>query len=264
MSESWQDYTVFDHPAVSGFIFYPRADGYRLPDTERSTGFLVPAGSGIHISCRFFFGDKANINVLFFHGNGELAGEYEEIGLLFNNTGINLFVADYRGYGGSSGRPTVSSMIKDAHSVAAWFNQFLQDKGYTGSRFIMGRSLGSSPAIDLASSHPGWYSGVIIESGFCDVSDLLGRLGQALRPPGQPPAVSPGFSRVMKINIPALIIHGEYDSIVPLSEGEKIYRNIGSGEKKLVVVPGADHNDIFAVGADLYLRELSDFIKKNG
>ncbi len=264
MNENWHDYKVLDHPAILNFIFYPRSDDYELPDTERSTGFLVPADDGINISCRFFFGKKDNVNMLFFHGNGELAGEYEDVGMAFNDTGINLFAADYRGYGRSSGRPTVSDMIKDAHSIAGWFNQFLEEKGYGGSRFVMGRSLGSASAIDLAAGHPVWYKGVIIESGFCDVSDLLGRLGLALNQPGQKAAAAPGFDRVMKISMPALIIHGEYDSIVPPAEGEKIYRNIASREKRLVIVPDADHNTIFAEGADLYLRELAAFVDKYG
>jgi len=264
MNESWQDYKLLDHPAILNFIFYPRSDDYELPDTGRSTGFLVPAGDGINISCRFFFGKKDNVNMLFFHGNGELAEEYEDVGMAFNNAGVNLFAADYRGYGGSGGRPTVSNMIKDAHSIAGWFNQFLEEKGCGGSRFVMGRSLGSASAIDLAAGHPDWYKGVIIESGFCDVSDLLGRLGLALDQPGQKAAAAPGFDRVMKISMPALIIHGEYDSIVPLAEGEKIYRNIASREKRLVIVPDADHNTIFAEGADLYLRELAAFVDKYG
>jgi hypothetical protein len=184
--------------------------------------------------------------------------------MAFNDRGINLFAADYRGYGRSNGRPTVSDMIKDAHSIAGWFNQFLEEKGYGGSRFVMGRSLGSASAIDLAAGHPVWYKGVIIESGFCDVSDLLGRLGPALNQPDRKAAAAPGFDRVMKISMPALIIHGEYDSIVPPAEGEKIYRNIASQEKRLVIVPDANHNNIFAEGADLYLRELATFVDKYG
>jgi alpha-beta hydrolase superfamily lysophospholipase len=264
MNEGWQDYEILDHPAIVNFIFYPRANDYELPDNERSTGFLVPVADGINISCRFFSGNKNNANILFFHGNGELAGEYEDIGSAFNSAGINLFVADYRGYGRSGGRPIVSHMIKDAHLIGDWFNRFLEGKNYTGSRFVMGRSLGSASAIDLAAGHPDWYSGVVIESGFCDVSDLLGRLGMVLKQSGQKAAASPGFDRVTRITMPALIIHGEYDSIVPLAEGEKIYRNIASQEKKLVIVPDADHNSIFAEGTELYMREMAAFVVKYG
>ena len=178
--------------------------------------------------------------------------------------GINLFVADYRGYGRSGGRPTVSGMIKDAHSIAEWFNRFLDDKGYGGSRFIMGRSLGSASAIALSAVHPKWYRGMVIESGFCDVTDLLGKFGAVLHQLGLPGTASPGFDLVRKITMPALIIHGEYDSIVPLAEGEKIYRNIASADKKMVVIPEADHNTIFAEGAELYTCELAAFVEKYG
>ncbi len=263
MNENWQEFRILDHPSILSMIFYPRADDYRLPDSDRITGLMVPAGDGIEISCQFYFSGKGNANMLFFHGNGELASEYEDAGLAYNGIGINLFVADYRGYGRSGGRPMVSAMIKDAHPIAMWFDQFLQDKGYSGNRFIMGRSLGSASAIELAAACPDGFKGMVIESGFCDVTDLLGRFGLAFKGPGQEKFASPGFDSVMKIAMPALIIHGEYDSIVPLAEGEKIYRNIASPDKKMVVIPEADHNTIFSAGMELYLRELGGFVQKH-
>jgi alpha-beta hydrolase superfamily lysophospholipase len=224
-------------------------------------GYMIPVGEGVGISCRLYFGDAQNANLLFFHGNGELAGEYEDIGVAFNNIGLNLFVADYRGYGSSGGTPSVSGMMRDAHPIAKWFQQFLNNKGYKGSRFIMGRSLGSGPAIELASAYPDDFSGMVIESGFCDISDLLGRMGRILQQPGQLVPPSPGFDRVLKISMPALVIHGQYDSIVPLEEGEKIFRNAATADKKMVVIPEADHNTIFAEGMELYLRELGEFVR---
>jgi len=263
MADSWQEFRAFDHPAILNFIFYPRQDDFRPADTAWSTGYMVPVGEGIDIYCRFYFGDAQNANLLYFHGNGELASEYEDIGIAFNNIGLNLFVADYRGYGGSGGRPTVSGMMKDVHPIARWFRQFLNDKAYMGSRFIMGRSLGSGPAIELAAAYPSDFRGIVIESGFCDVTDLLGRMGRILQQPGLPVPPSPGFDRVIKITMPALVIHGQYDSIVPLAEGEKIFRNIASADKKMVIIPEADHNTIFAEGMELYLRELGEFVRKH-
>ncbi len=70
----------------------------------------------------------------------------------------------------------------------------------------------------------------------------------------------PGFPFMKIIKMPALIIHGEWDSIVPLTEGEKIYSHIGSTDKKMLVIEGADHNTIFMVGEKLYLQELAAFI----
>ncbi len=263
MADIWQDYRAFDHPAILNFVFYPRSDYFTAADSQRSKGYMIPVEEGVDISCRFYFGDAQYANLLFFHGNGELAGEYEDIGAAFNNIGLNLLVADYRGYGSSGGRPTVSGMMRDAHPIAKWFHAFLDEKGYTGSRFIMGRSLGSGPAIELAAAYPGDFKGMVIESGFCDIADLLGRMVRMaqVRESAAPP--TPGFDRVIKITIPALIIHGEYDSIVPLEQGEKIFRNLATADKKMVVVPEADHNTIFAEGIELYLHELGEFIRKH-
>jgi len=263
MADSWQEYEAFDHPAILNFIFYPRRDDYRPADSGGSTGYMIPVGEDVDISCRFYFGDAQNANLLFFHGNGELAGEYEDIGAAFNSIGLNLLVVDYRGYGSSGGKPSVSGMMRDAHPIAQWFQQFLNDKGYKGGRFIMGRSLGSGPAIELAAAYPSDFRGMVIESGFCDVTDLMGRMGRILQQPGRTVPPSPGFDRVAKITLPALVIHGQYDSIVPLDEGEKIFRNVATADKKMVVIPEADHNTIFAEGMELYLRELGEFVRKH-
>lgn len=263
MADSWQEYKAFDHPAILNFVFYPRSDYYRTADSERSTGYMVPVEDGVDISCRFYFGDEQNANLLFFHGNGELAGEYEDIGDAFNNIGLNLLVADYRGYGSSGGRPSVSGMMRDAHPIAKWFHRFLSEKDYTGGRFIMGRSLGSGPAIELAAACPADFKGLVIESGFCDISDLLGRMVKIAQPDGRQAPSTPGFDRVVKIAMPALVIHGEYDSIVPLEQGEKIFRNLATADKKMVVIPEADHNTIFAEGMELYLHELDEFVRKH-
>jgi len=263
MTESWEEFEILDHPSLLNFIFYPRRELFPVSETDKARSYLLPVEKGISISCRFFSGNSADPNMLFFHGNGEVAAEYQDIGEAFNGIGINLFVADYRGYGGSGGRPTISGMMKDAHAILRGFRQKLEENGFTGSRFIMGRSLGSASAIELASNYPGDFKGLIIESGFCDVSDLLARIGISLKMQGGGQYSPPGFDRVRKITLPALIIHGEWDSIVPLTEGEKIYNNISSADKKMLVIDGADHNTIFAVGMKEYLAALEDFTRSH-
>ena len=259
MGEAWQEFEFLDHPSVTSSIFYPRSDYYKIPDSDRVMGVDLPVEPGLSISCQFYFLDRGYPNVLYFHGNGELATEYEETGLLYNEAGVNLFVADFRGYGRSGGRPTVTGMLKDSHRVLEGFSRTMAIGGFTGGQFIMGRSLGSASAIELAASHPDAFKGLIVESGFCDVSDLLLSLGAT----GMQSLQSPGLERVRKIRIPALIIHGEYDSIVPLAQGEKIYDNLGSAEKRMVIIPNADHNTIFMEGMQLYMQGLVDFVGRH-
>src|SRR4030066_265409 len=104
---------ALDKPDILQFIFYPRLDFRDMAGAENAG--LISVGNGISISYSFYSGDQKYPNILFFHGNGEIASDYQAIGPIYNEIGLNLFVADYRGYGRSGGKPTLGSMIKDAH-----------------------------------------------------------------------------------------------------------------------------------------------------
>lgn len=79
--------------------------------------------------------------------------------------GVNFLVADYRGYGLSGGVPTVSAMLGDSHHILDYARIRLEANGYGGPLVVMGRSLGSAPALELAAHRDG-IDGLIIESGF--------------------------------------------------------------------------------------------------
>ncbi len=69
--------------------------------------------------------------------------------------------------------------------------------------------------------------------------------------------------RIRKIRKPVLIIHGTQDWIIPCEEGKLIYNSVFEEiEKKLVLIEGAGHNDIFSFKNE-YTLPLKDFIEKN-
>ena len=108
---------------------------------------------GIVLGCRFYMHDSAAPSILYFHGNGEIASDHDEVGLEYMEVGCNLLVMTYRGYGWSAGTPTVQAMFKDGRQLFVKLIAWLRDNGYSGPLFIMGRSLGSVCAIDLAAMH---------------------------------------------------------------------------------------------------------------
>lgn len=257
----WPELSSLDRPEILQFVFYPRRD--YLPDlpVPNVISGMLPVGGGVAISFNFYFSGKKHPNILLFHGNGELASDYVEVGAVFNSVGINLFVADYRGYGRSDGKPTLSNMIIDAHHVFTGFKKVLREKGFSGKLFVMGRSLGSASAIELGYHYQSELSGLIIESGFGNVFSLLSYLGFPLKSLGIVPPEEPSGVRLARhIHLPSLVIHGEHDSIVPLEEGRSLYANIGAEDKQIVVIPGVDHNTIFSGGMGRYLRALKDFV----
>ena len=258
--EPWPELQALDKPEILQFIFYPRRDFDEFPTGDTNTG-LIPVDENVSISYSFYATEKKYPNILFFHGNGEIASDYEAIGPIYNQLGLNIFVADYRGYGRSGGKPTLTNMIKDAHPIFEGFKRILKDREFSGSMFIMGRSLGSASAIELASHDQSHLKGLIIESGFANVFNLLKYLGFPLKSLGiDVPKTPYSLELIRKICVPTLVMHGEYDQIVPVEEGKNLYKMLGAEDKRLVIIPGVDHNTIMSGGMEHYLKALQGFI----
>lgn len=261
MVQPWSELSVLDRPEILQFVFYPRRDFSEKPRVANAIACLIPVGEDVSVSCRFYFGSEKYPNILFFHGNGEIASDYDDIGSIYNQIGLNFFAADYRGYGMSGGKPTLTNMIKDAHPIFEGFKQVLKEKGFSGNLFIMGRSLGSASAIELAYHYQSQLKGLIVESGFANIFNLFEYFRFSANIVGSAGKEAPtSLELIRKISIPTLVMHAEYDQIVPLQEGKTLYDNIAAKDKRLLIIPGVDHNTIFLGGMEQYLQALRDFI----
>ena len=254
------DYSLIDQPLLLQFIFYPRKDSTPCP--SNSFDLSVPIGESVSISCRFFVGYHESPWILFFHGNGEVVSDYDEISPFYHQNKINLVVADYRGYGASTGVPTLTDLVQDAHFIFKGVKEELTRRNLRKDLWVMGRSLGSISALELAYHHQGEMKGVIIESGFPSVVRIMFHLGVPALGIGLEKIDQQWMERIKKIFLPALIIHGELDSLVPLQNAKDIYQSLGSQDKKLLVIPSATHNDIMLVGFKDYFKAIREFVEK--
>ena len=252
------DYSALDRPELLQFVFYPRKDFTGPP--PGATDHLIPVEEDVSISCRFYVHGFKSPSILFFHGNGEVVGDHDFIAPMYHRRGINLFVADYRGYGSSGGTPTFSSMVADAHRIFEGFREVLRQDGYSGKVFLMGRSLGSVSAIELASCYGEKIEGLIIESGFASTIRLMTRLGFPAEFLGIKDSGFPNLSKIRTVTLPTLILHGEYDSMIPLAEAKDLLENVATQEKRLVIIRDADHNDIIIRDMDLYFGAIEEFV----
>lgn len=256
-----ENHSFLDHPEILRFIFYPRRDDNPRSSVPNATDISVPVGPDVSVGCRFYFSHQQGPNILFFHGNGEIVSDYDFIAPLYGERGFNLFVADYRGYGFSDGTPTTSSMIHDAHPVFREFVEFLKRNQCTGPIFVMGRSLGSAPALELGSKQQDKLQGIIIESGFADTLDLLISLGIPLDiPQGIEDDVFSNLGKIRAILLPTLIIHAEQDHIIPVKHARDLYQASPAKDKRLVIIPDANHNDLLMIGQRQYFEALKDFM----
>ena len=248
------DYSALDDPNISMNSFFPR-QGW-TPTPEGVQDYTVNVGDDIGLSCRFFSYGNSAPTILFFYGNGETAIDYNSIAPFYNQIGLNFFVADYRGYGKSDGSPSFTTMLSDANTVLEAMRIVLGASGYQGPVYVMGRSMGRHSAFELAAKEDPAINGVIIESGRPSLGQFTGGLV-----PQQADELEEAYrAKAASIAIPVLVIHGEMDALAPLDDAEEMFRNFASTEKKMLVIPGAGHNDLLFKGLDEYFTAIGDFI----
>lgn len=253
------DYSALDRLELSHHLFYPRPDmGPTVPEDV-----LIPVEGDIRIGARFYINAKTAPNLLFFHGNGEIAADYEDFAPLFAGAGLNFLPVDYRGYGRSTGKPSITAMMRDCHVIYEFSRKRLAEEGCSGPLIVMGRSLGSASALELVSAYGDKIDAAMIESGFAYTRTLLNLLGLNMGHFGL--TEEDGFRNLDKVRTfgkPILIIHAEYDHILPFDEGRALYEASPSPDKKFLKIPGANHNDIFGRGMREYLEALKELVQK--
>jgi hypothetical protein len=248
-----------DHPDILRFIFHPRKDVSARP--AGALDYTVTVDAGVVIGCRFFIDRAAAPGILFFHGNGEVVSDYDDLGPVYTRYGMNFFAVDYRGYGASSGTPTVSAMLQDARAVFRAVQQWRQANGHTGPLIVMGRSLGSASALEIAACFEHEIAGLIIESGFAYTVPLLNFLGADTRSHGiQETDCLRHIEKIQRCSKPTLIIHAEFDQFIPLADAEALLRHSPARKKQLKMIPGADHNTILMTAGRGYFETINTFI----
>jgi alpha-beta hydrolase superfamily lysophospholipase len=221
----------------------------------------VEVEAGISIGTRLYAAHSDAPAIVYWHGNGEIAADYDTIAPLYTRMGVTLLVADYRGYGTSSGTPTCSSLLSDAGAVFRAVDDIFQHHGLTPSRlFVMGRSLGSAAAIEAATQASRELAGLIVESGFAHTFALLARLGCRVEATTEQQDGFGNGDKIAKVTVPTLIIHGENDLLIPSRDGEELFRRSGAEDKRLLIIPHAGHNDLMLVGGALYFDAIRTFV----
>ena len=250
-----------DEPEVLKHLFHPRKERAQTAPQD-AVDFFIPVEEGVQLGARFYPADPEGPHILFFHGNGEIASDYDSIGPVYNNYGISFLVVDYRGYGQSTGSPTASNLLSDSHIAFREVRGWLEGQGRTGLIIIMGRSLGSAPVLEIACCFQDEIAGLILDSAFARTIPLLKRLGVATNTLG----ISEmdgfrNFGKIRDIGKPTLIIHGEKDEIIPPEDADILLANSGSMEKQLLLAPGCGHNDILLRCGEAYFQTINRFVQ---
>ena len=188
--------------------------------------------------------------LLYFGGNAEdVSASLDDFSLAMPDR--SLYFINYRGYGGSTGAPTEAALIADALAV---FDTLHKDHDEIA---VVGRSLGSGVAVQLAAARP--VSKLVLVTPF----DSLARVGQGAMP-WLPVALlmqdryeSTRFAP--RVTSPTLLLVAAKDAVIPPSHATALLAAFAAGRARAVEVPGAGHNDIQLWPQ--YYRDIAGFLR---
>lgn len=117
-----------------------------------------------------------NITIIMFHGNAGNIGHRVPIAkIIEENTGCNILMLEYRGYGMSTGTPNEVGLMTDAQTGLDWIRNGKETKG---NRIVVyGQSLGGAVAIQLVAKNQEADDVValILENTFTSIRNLIPR-----------------------------------------------------------------------------------------
>jgi alpha-beta hydrolase superfamily lysophospholipase len=234
--------SIFDSVEFNERLFFPRADRSRCPPGARDHFVSVSEGAALHV--RVYDRPSPRATVLLFHGNGEVVADYDAIAARFHAIGFSLAVCDFRGYGRSTGRPTLRECIADAPRVLA----ALRDELAPGRTpwVVFGRSLGGHCAAEIAGRVPALCDAIVLESAGADPLALLARRGLSLARPLRDEERQTFDPRVKlaRCALPTLVLHGANDTLILPDEARANFAAVASTDKRLVLIEGRGHNDV--------------------
>jgi len=219
-------------------VYFATSDGVKL------NAWFYPANTN---------SPRSHLGVLVFHGNaGNISHRLDHVAALLE-TGVAVFMFDYRGYGRSEGRPNEAGTYLDAQSAHAWLRQ----KGFAATNIVaLGDSLGGGVASELALLET--LGGLILQSTYTSMTDLGAELFPWLPVRLVAHIKYDTLSKLPRIKVPVLVIHSRADGLIPFHHAEKNFA--AANEPKLIREIAGDHNDFLGDGRKLYVEGLNRFL----
>ncbi len=180
--------------------------------------------------------------IVFFHGNGGHIGNRGFKVRGFLDRGYGVLLVSWRGYGGNAGKPTEAGLYADGRAAL----RFLDQQGIGTKKIVLyGESLGSGVAVELASQGAGHV--LVLEAPFTSLAAAA-----AGRFPIFPVRwlIQDRFdshSKIGKVTVPLLIIHGEEDMILPVSMA-RAFLEKANEPKQGAFIQKAGHNNLYDFG----------------
>lgn len=198
--------------------------------------------------------------ILYFHGNAGTIGPRAQRMSYFMEQGYGLLLLSYRGYSGNDGAPNEHGLYLDAKSAV----RYLYSQGMSKDDIIIfGESLGTGVAIEIASNDD--FAAMVLQTPYTSIADAAQYNYPFVPAKWLIKDKFDSLSKLNKITIPTIILHGKNDDVVPYYMGETVY-NIINVDKEFYSSDYAGHSDILdddaKISVDNFIKQRINFKNK--
>lgn len=242
--------------ACEALLFYPHSTLLRTPADVglKYEDVQLVGRDGVSLHGWWLPAESPRATLIFAHGNAENISTHLASVYWLPEHNINVLLVDYRGYGRSTGFPSVAGAVSDLQSTLQWLAE--RDGASAPPWFVLGQSLGASlMGAAVASAAPALrehIAGVVLDAGFSDYARIAREqaakhwLTWGLQYPAAW-AMPEGYGLLGSIKaispIPLLLMHGERDAVVSVDHARRLYA-AAQPPKQLFLYDGG-HIDTF-------------------
>lgn len=245
--------------------------------SENATPWSVRTADGLTLRGWYCPTEKRRHLIVLVHGMGESWTEMAPLGRDLHALDYDVLLFDFRGHGHSD-RARVSMGRReraDIRAVQAWAHS----EGFTPDRIgWLGYSMGASTLLMEAANNPD-IQAAVIDSPYGNLPELLRT--QLHKHSHLPKWFNPGILAAARLaygvrtddllpirsarhwgNRPLLLIHGESDSIVPVSQARRLAAAAGPS-CEAVTIPGVGHVRAYREDPEHYIAAVNSFFNSH-
>jgi uncharacterized protein len=256
ISSLWRIYLMLILVAMLGQrrMMYPAPKSAIVPKAPGLQLLTIPGRDGRQVHAFYLPARSDALTMVIFHGNGEQIADTVPLAQDFSDYGLGTLAIEYPGYALSSAYTTTEQNVyADAEQAIFHLQRAL---GVPRERVVlMGQSLGAAVAAEMASR--GLAARLVLLSPFTSMTDMVSKIAPIIPTRLLLEDRYDTLSKGSRLTLPTLLIHGTSDAVVPVSMGKTLAGKIAG--VTLLLVPGADHNNVYDVGGPSLLRRIALF-----
>ncbi|HVS33846.1 MAG TPA: alpha/beta fold hydrolase [Thermoanaerobaculia bacterium] len=193
-------------------------------------------------------------SLLFCHGNtGNITVSADIIPHLLD-AGVNVLIFDYRGFGKSTGRASITGVVEDS-LTAAQFHDSIRPAALPS--ILYGYSLGGAVAGQVITRHP--FDALILQSTFTSLTAITRTLYRRVPMHLLAGKLFDTLATVKRLDVPLLVLHGGSDEVVPCSMAHELF-DACPAQKQIHVVAGGLHKDLYIRDCDSLVWAVNQFV----